>query len=248
VTLLIVEDNTISLRMLEVMLTSNGFEVVVAKTGRQAMEKLATRDDIQMILTDLMMPEMDGLQLLDELRKIPQWKDIPVLVVSSLNDAETVRRVVQTGCRNYLVKPLKEEILIPKVRALLAESHVPAREGVLRAKFDVLQKSGLDVEQFERLFDAFCAQAKDVATSLVSSSPSGVDDKLGRAVIALRDGAAILTTARLSALIDGFRQSGTCDFGLLRSTLEEVVAAMENAIEKRNRMKMKIEQSEASSA
>lgn len=243
--LLIVEDNTISARMLEVMLSSNGFEVVVAKTGRQALEKLATRDDIQMILSDIMMPEMDGWQLMDELRGDPKLKDIPLLIVSSLNDADTVRRVVQMGCRNYLVKPLKEDILIPKVRALLAESHAQVKEGVLRAKFDVLRQNGLDVDQFDRLFDAFFVQARGVAASLQGATPSGADDDLGRAVVALRDGAAILATARLSSMIDGFRRSGSCDFAALRSLLQEVVAAMESAIEKRNRVKMKIERGEA---
>lgn len=243
--LLIVEDNTISSRMLEVMLSSNGFDVLVAKTGRQALEKLAAHDDIQMVLTDIMMPEMDGWQLMDELRGDPKWRDIPLLVVSSLNDADTVRRVVQMGCRNYLVKPLKEDILIPKVRALLAESHAQAKDGVLRAKFDVLQQNGLDVDQYDRLFDAFFAQATGVAASLRSSAPSGTDDDLGRGVIALRDGAAILATPRLSSMIDGFRRSGSCDFAALRSLLQEVVAAMESAIEKRNRVKMKLERGEA---
>lgn len=246
--LLIVEDNTISLRMLEVMLVTNGFEVVTAKTGRQALDRLAERGDIQMVVTDLMMPEMDGLGLLQEMRDNPLHKDLPVLVASSLNDADTVKRVVQMGCRNYLVKPLKEEVLIPKIRALLAASGSNVRVGALRMKFDVMRDNGLDVEQFERLFDAFFAQAKEVASALAQDPALVHDEPLGLAVIALRDGAAVLTTGRLSTLVDRFRSSGACETTDLRGAIDEVVAAMASSIEKRNRLKGKMESSEASQA
>lgn len=246
--LLIVEDNTISLRMLEVMLVSNGFEVVTAKSGRQALERLADRDDIQMVLTDLMMPEVDGMRLLEEMRGDPRLSAMPVLVVSSLSDAETVRRVVQLGCRNYLVKPLKEEVLIPKIRALLVGVPAPVRHGPLRAKFDVLRDSGLDVEQFEALFDAFFAQAREAASTLATATSISPGDALGAAVLALRDGAATLATGRLSGLVDKFRETGACDLSELGAALGEVIAAMEAAIEKRNRVRQKIEQGEAPAA
>lgn len=242
--LLIVEDNTISIRMLEVMLVTNGFEVVTAKTGRQALERLAEREDVQMVVTDLMMPEMDGMQLLEEMRGHPRYKDLPVLVVSSLNDAETVRRVVLLGCRNYLVKPLKEDVLIPKVRSLLVGTPPVSKPGPLRAKFDVLHENGLGVEQFETLFDTFCAQAREVVAAIGASDP--LDEAATRAVAALKDGAAILTTGRLLAAVERSGEAGGGDVAELRGALDEVVAAMESAIEKRNRMKQKLEQGEAS--
>ena len=63
--ILIVEDNTISLKTVEMMLQSNGLETVSAKSGLQALEKLESRTDIQLVLTDLMMPDLDGYQLLE---------------------------------------------------------------------------------------------------------------------------------------------------------------------------------------
>lgn len=246
--ILIVEDNTISLRMLEVMLVSNGFDVTTAKTGRQALDRLSERDDVQLVVTDLMMPEMDGMQLLEEMRQNARFKDIPVLVVSSLSDAETVRRVVQLGCRNYLVKPLKEETLIPKLRTLLAgvSSATAARQGPLKAKFDVLRDNGLDVSQYDQLFDAFVAQAREALAGFERASTATPSDEFGRSLIALRDGTALLSTGAITPLLDAFRSSGTCDFAALREGLGDLVAAMDAAIEKRNRMRQKLEQGEAS--
>lgn len=244
--LLVVEDNTISLRMLEVVLQSNGFAVVTAKNGRQALEKLAERDDIQMILTDLMMPEMDGMQLLEEVAKHPRWKLLPVIVLTSLSDADTVRRVVQLGCRNYLVKPLKEELVIPKVRSLLADSVSESRESVLKSKFQVLEQAGLDVEQYEKLFDAFHGQMKDVAAAVSQASPASADDALGRAILGLRDGVAMFSEGRLGPMLEGFRARGNCDMDLFRSLLSESLAAMDLVVGKRNRLREKVGRGEAS--
>lgn len=243
--LLVVEDNTISLRMLEVVLQSNGFAVVTAKNGRQALEKLAEREDIQMILTDLMMPEMDGMQLLEEVAKNPRWKQLPVIVLTSLSDADTVRRVVQLGCRNYLVKPLKEELVIPKVRSLLADAGSGSRESILKSKFQVLEQAGLDVEQYEKLFDAFHGQVNEVAAAIAQTAPASVDDALGRAILGLRDGVAMFCEGRLGALLEGFRTRGNCDMDLLRSLLSESSAAMDLVVGKRNRLREKVGRGEA---
>lgn len=243
--LLVVEDNTISQRMLEVVLQSNGFAVVTAKNGRQALERLAERDDIQMVLTDLMMPEMDGMQLLEEIAKHPRWKSLPVIVLTSLSDADTVRRVVQQGCRNYLVKPLKEELVIPKVKALLAESPVGAKESVLKSKFVVLEQAGLDVAQYDKLFDAFHGQLKEVASAIAEAVPSSADDALGRTILGLRDGVAMFSDGRLGALLEGFRARGVCDMELLRSQVAETLDAMEVVVGKRNRLREKVGRGEA---
>lgn len=244
--LLVVEDNTISLRMLEVLLQSNGYTVVSAKTGRQALERLEEREDIQMVLTDLIMPEMDGLQLLDELGRHPRWKGLPVIVLTSLNDADTVRRVVQAGCRNYLVKPLKEEIVIPKVKALLAAAPGVAKSAPLKAKFEVLKERGLDPDQYDRLFEAFHAQVREAHGASASAEAVAADDGVGGVVLSLRDGAEVLTQGRLPALLDGLRARGSCDPALLREILQELLTAMDGVAAMRARLKEKVERGEAS--
>lgn len=242
--LLLVEDNTISLRMLEVVLQSNGFVVITAKTGKQALERLRENDDIQLVLTDLMMPEMDGMQLLEEINKHPRWKSLPVIVLTSLSDADTVRRVVQLGCRNYLVKPLKEDVVIPKVKALLAEAGSASRDSGLRSKFKVLQEGGVDPEQYDRLFDVFHTQVKEVVPALAEVKALTSNEPLGRQVLALRDGAAVLCQGRFPALLDGFKSRGSCDVPLLRQVLSDILSAMDAAAGLRARVKEKVGRSE----
>ncbi len=243
--LLVVEDNTISLRMLEVLLQSNGYTVVSAKTGRQALDRLEEREDIQMVLTDLIMPEMDGLQLLDELGRHPRWKTLPVIVLTSLNDADTVRRVVQAGCRNYLVKPLKEEIVIPKVKALLAAAPGVAKPAPLKAKFQVLKDRGLDPDQYDRLFEAFHVQVREASTAAATVASVVAEDAVGTAVLALRDGAEVLAQGRLPALLDGLRARGSCEPALVREVLQEILTAMDGVAAMRARLKEKVERGEA---
>jgi len=246
VSLLVVEDNTISLRMLEVLLQSNGYTVVTAKTGKQALLRLEEREDIQMVLTDLIMPEMDGLQLLDELGRHPRWKTLPVIVLTSLNDADTVRRVVQAGCRNYLVKPLKEEIVIPKVKALLAGAPGVVKPAPLKAKFQVLKDRGFEPEQYDQLFEAFHGQVREASAAVAGASAVTAEDAVGAGVLALRDGADILAQGRLPALLEGFRSRGSCDPEILREVLHELLAAMDGVAAMRARLREKVERGEAS--
>lgn len=236
--ILIVEDNTISLRAVEMILHSNGLETVSAKTGKHAIEVLGTRDDIQVILSDLMMPEMDGFQLLEELGKNPAWNKIPVVIMTSISDAETVKKVVSRGCKHYLIKPVREEMLLPKVRQVLAD--VPSSpETPLRPKFKVMEESGLDPKRYEDLFDAFFLEVKEAIGFLsVGAPPSG--EASMSSFLRMREGAALLAGGRLQALLDGLKARGSCDWDLLRESLDALSKAMQSAIERRERMREKL--------
>ncbi|MBK9579996.1 MAG: response regulator [Fibrobacterota bacterium] len=236
--ILIVEDNTISLRAVEMILHSHGLETVSAKTGKQAVDVLAVREDIQVILSDLMMPEMDGFQLLEVLGKHPAWSKIPVVIMTSISDAETVKKVVSRGCKHYLIKPVREEALLPKVRQVLAD--VPATtETPLRPKFKVLEESGLEPKQYEDLFDAFNLEVREAVGFLSVGVPPPGDPSIA-AFLRMREGAALLAGGRLQALLDGLKARGSCDWDLLRETLGTLAKAMETAIERRERMREKL--------
>lgn len=244
--ILIVEDNTISLRTVEMILQSNGLETVSAKSGKQALEKLGSREDIQLILSDLMMPDGDGYHLLEEVARNAAWKQIPVVIMTSLSDADTVRKVVSLGCKHYLVKPVREDALLPKVR--LAMKDVPqSSEGALKGKFKVLEETGLDPVAFEELFDSFRAEVTECVKVLASDDPAAVADKNAtKSLLALREGAAVLATGRLVALLDGLKSRGSCDWALLRSVLAATSKAADAAVEKRDRLRAKLAGAESS--
>jgi len=242
---LIVEDNTISLKTVEMMLHSNGLETVSAKTGRQALEKLGLHPDIQLVLTDLMMPDMDGWELIETMGRNPLWKQIPAVVMTSLSDAETVRRVMALGGKGYLVKPLREDALVAKVRQFMRE--LPGgSESVLKPKFKVLEETGLDPARYEELFDEFHAQVQSSSTLLGSGDPTGPDHPAVKALLALREGAAVLSAGGLPVFLEALHSRGSCDWTSLRTVLESTLAAAKVVLEKRDRLREKLSRAEAS--
>ena len=100
---LVVDDEAGARRTLMRLLAREGHETVGAGDGREALNTLEG-DTPDVILLDLMMPQMDGLELLEALQAHPQWKALPVVVLTALSDTHTVNRARQLGAKAYLVK------------------------------------------------------------------------------------------------------------------------------------------------
>ena len=105
-TILVVDDEASARNALTRLLRHEGYEVRPAENGRAALEALEAPGDHppDLILLDLMMPEVDGLEMLEILHCHPQWKALPVVVLTGVSDTHTVRRADQLGAREYLVK------------------------------------------------------------------------------------------------------------------------------------------------
>ena len=102
-TVLVVDDEAGARRTLMRLLAKEGYDTVGAGDGREALKSLeAGTPDV--ILLDLMMPQMDGLELLEALQAHPQWKALPVVVLTALSDTHTINRARQLGAKEYLVK------------------------------------------------------------------------------------------------------------------------------------------------
>ncbi len=101
--ILIVDDSELSAKIIEVNLRKKRLETISASNGKEALEILESRGDVQMVIADIVMPEMDGLELLEKIRCSADFSDMPVVLCSSAADEENVRRAAQLGCRHYLV-------------------------------------------------------------------------------------------------------------------------------------------------
>ncbi|WP_261400275.1 response regulator transcription factor [Streptomyces sp. CBG31] len=113
--LLIVEDDPASVLALRELLTRGGYRVVTAADGREALRLLfAERPDL--MLLDLLVPELDGWRVLTRARDL---SDLPVLVVSGLDDVDHRVKALRAGADDYLVKPFHPEELLARVEALL---------------------------------------------------------------------------------------------------------------------------------
>jgi CheY-like chemotaxis protein len=112
-TVLVVDDDLDVRRLLEACLTAEGLEVVTARDGRDALDRL-TRCHPSVILLDLMMPVMDGETFRRHQQRQPALKDIPVVCLSAQHDAPAIAR--RLGVRECLVKPFDLDHVIASVR------------------------------------------------------------------------------------------------------------------------------------
>lgn len=115
--IIVAEDDPDLLRMLEHVLRAIG-DVDTAVDGREALEKAqALRPDV--IVTDLMMPRMDGLTLAKELKSDPDLATVPVVMLTAKTQPRDVIAGINAGARYYVTKPFKTEELVAKVRKAL---------------------------------------------------------------------------------------------------------------------------------
>ena len=116
--ILLAEDSPFFRGMIKNYLTSAGYEVEAVENGRQALSKLSS-EKFDLIITDLEMPEVDGFELIKEIKTNPDYKNIPIVVVTSLAGEDVRRKVYDLGANSYEVK-LNREKLLEEVERLLS--------------------------------------------------------------------------------------------------------------------------------
>lgn len=118
--ILVVEDEEILLTALKEELLSGGYEVEEAADGVEGLEKVKIFKP-GLILLDLLMPKMDGMEMLQKLKADQETRDIPVVILTNLSDYEKISEALSLGAMDYLVKAnYKLEDLLEKVRTVLA--------------------------------------------------------------------------------------------------------------------------------
>lgn len=116
--ILVVEDDEDLLRMLQHMLVSLG-QVVRAADGAEALAQLQRDAQFDLVITDLMMPRMDGLTLAKRMKADPRLASIPVLMLTAKNTPKDVIAGINAGARHYITKPFKQRELLEKVKRAL---------------------------------------------------------------------------------------------------------------------------------
>ena len=117
--LLVVDDNDDNRYTLTRRLKRQGYDnVATAEHGRQALELMAARR-FDLVLLDVMMPEMDGLEVLETMKADPALRCIPVVMISALDELDSVARCIELGAEDYLTKPFNPTHLRDRVRACL---------------------------------------------------------------------------------------------------------------------------------
>ena len=125
--LLVVDDNEANRDLLSHRLERQGYTVSVAENGRQALEMMKAQN-FELVLLDIMLPEMDGYQVLEYLRADDTLRHIPVIVISSLDEMDSVVRCIEMGAEDYLPKPFNPVLLKARIGACLEKKRLRERE------------------------------------------------------------------------------------------------------------------------
>ncbi|GLS05271.1 two-component system sensor histidine kinase/response regulator [Chitiniphilus shinanonensis] len=120
-TILVVDDDVRNIFALTSALEMKGAQVAVARNGREALNRLDERGDIDLVLMDIMMPEMDGYQAMTEIRRQPRFKDLPIIAVTAKAMKDDQERCIEAGANDYLAKPIDLDALVSLVRVWISK-------------------------------------------------------------------------------------------------------------------------------
>lgn len=112
---LVVDDNVKNIQVVGTILTQEGFEVIPATSGLQALQRMEARPP-DLVLLDVLMPDMDGFEVCRRLRENPETSSLPVIFVSAANDTGAIVRGLKAGGVDYITKPFNKTELLARVR------------------------------------------------------------------------------------------------------------------------------------
>lgn len=116
--IMIVDDDSTTRKILGMYVKQKGFDVVMAENGFNALEKLAA-ENVNLIMTDLNMPNMDGIELIRNLKSNPSYSEIPVMMVTTEADEVERAKAIEAGALAYLVKPVTGDVVANNVKSIL---------------------------------------------------------------------------------------------------------------------------------
>lgn len=125
--ILVVDDEPVNQTLLASSLRQEGYAVATAANGRQALETLQ-KQPFDVVLLDILMPEMDGYQVLEHMKRDEHMQHIPVIVISALDQMKSVIRCIEMGATDYLSKPFNSVLLRARINASLAAKRLRDQE------------------------------------------------------------------------------------------------------------------------
>ncbi len=125
--LLLVDDDRLNLKVIGRRLERMGFAVITADRGIAGLEILE-RSEIDLVMLDIMMPELDGFATLERIRANVRWRDLPVIMLTALDDAESTARCLANGADDYVSKPFDETVLRARIDVALDRKRLRDKE------------------------------------------------------------------------------------------------------------------------
>ena len=142
ISILLVDDDPDILEIISYNLKNEGYNVITAENGLEAV-KTAKNKKPHLIILDVMMPEMDGIEACEQIRKIPEVKDTVITFLTARGEDYSQVAGFDAGADDYITKPVKPKVLISKVKALLRRYKEEQKEG------DVIQTGNIEINREE---------------------------------------------------------------------------------------------------
>ncbi|MFN7133085.1 MAG: response regulator [Myxococcales bacterium] len=147
--ILVAEDDVHTRNLLRDLCESSGFVVELAEDGEDALQKLGWEPDL--VILDLMMPRLDGYGVLKQLRAEPRWRELPVIILTAVNDVEGKLRGIELGADDYVTKPFKLVELQSRIRAAVAVRGYRDRLKALEHELAALKSPDQSEDTFAQL-------------------------------------------------------------------------------------------------
>ncbi|MGI8924328.1 MAG: response regulator [Fimbriimonadales bacterium] len=227
---LVVDDEEGNRDVLSRLLEKQGYTVANAENGRQALEMLGA-DAYDMVLLDIMMPELDGYEVLGRLKADEHLRNIPVIMVSALSEMESVARCIEMGAEDYLPKPFNSTLLKARISACLEKKRGRDREVQL---FQQLQQNYERLQELEGLRDDLTHMIiHDLRTPLTSILAAiqtldvvGEVNQAQREVMEIAVTGADALLATINGLLDVEKlESGAMDLDYSLLSLPDLIAS-----------------------
>ena len=115
-------------RIIKMKLEQGPFRVTLAYDGREALDVLGREDDIALVLLDLMMPHLSGLDVLAQMRADTRWRELPCIILTAAGQEEQHRRAIELGATDFLTKPFSPKKLYARAAELVGLGDEPNAE------------------------------------------------------------------------------------------------------------------------
>ncbi len=129
--LLVVDDNENNTELLKKRLLKQGHNVITANNGREAMVSLIDHVDTDVILLDIVMPEMNGYEVLKFIKNDKRFHELPVIMISSMDDTDSIYRCIEAGADDYITKPFEKSILDARIASCMEKKKLRDKERIL---------------------------------------------------------------------------------------------------------------------
>ena len=126
--ILVVEDSNVQAKKIKFLLEENGLNVTVTPNGKEALQS-ALAEKPMLIISDIVMPEMDGYELCAAMKSEEKLKDIPIILLTSLRDPLDIIKGLQAGADNFITKPYEDHYLLSRIQYLLANRNIRENGG-----------------------------------------------------------------------------------------------------------------------